>query len=56
MHNKIFIIDEKIVVTGSYNFTAKANDDNSENSLIVNNKEFTDRYIKEFNEIYSLAN
>jgi phosphatidylserine/phosphatidylglycerophosphate/cardiolipin synthase-like enzyme len=56
MHNKIFIIDEKIVVTGSYNFTAKANDDNSENSLVVHNKEFTNRYIKEFESIFAIGN
>jgi phosphatidylserine/phosphatidylglycerophosphate/cardiolipin synthase-like enzyme len=56
MHNKVFIIDSKTVVTGSYNFTIKANNENNENILVIHNKEFANRYIKEFNEIYDLAN
>jgi len=34
-HNKIIIIDSKIVLTGSYNFTEQANN-NGENLLVIN--------------------
>ncbi len=56
MHNKVFIIDHKTVVTGSYNFTVKANEDNSENAIVVHNREFTSRYEDEFEDIFALAN
>ncbi len=56
MHNKIFIIDKKTVVTGSYNFTIKANEENNENAIIVHNREFASRYESEFEDIFSLAN
>ncbi len=55
MHNKVFIIDKKTVVTGSYNFTVKANEANNENSIVVHNKEFAYRYTQEFEEIFSLG-
>lgn len=55
MHNKVFIIDKKTVVTGSYNFTIKANEDNNENSIVVHNKEFASRYTQEFEDIFSLG-
>jgi phosphatidylserine/phosphatidylglycerophosphate/cardiolipin synthase-like enzyme len=34
-HNKIMIIDQKVVVTGSYNFTNQAEGENAENLLIL---------------------
>jgi len=34
-HNKIIIIDKKVVITGSYNFTNQAEGDNAENLLII---------------------
>ncbi len=56
MHNKVFIIDQKTVVTGSYNFTVKANEENNENAIIVHNREFASRYQSEFEDIFALAN
>jgi phosphatidylserine/phosphatidylglycerophosphate/cardiolipin synthase-like enzyme len=55
MHDKVFIIDDKIVVTGSYNFTEKANEKNNENAIVVHNEEFASRYEDEFEEIFTLA-
>ena len=55
MHNKVFIIDDKTVVTGSYNFTVKANYDNNENAIVVHNDEFAYRYLEEFETIWSLG-
>lgn len=34
-HNKVMIIDEEKVITGSFNFTAAAENKNAENSLIL---------------------
>lgn len=34
-HNKIIIIDKKVVITGSYNFTNQAEGENAENLLII---------------------
>jgi len=35
LHHKVFIIDESIVVFGSFNFSNSGRDDNSENLLVV---------------------
>jgi phosphatidylserine/phosphatidylglycerophosphate/cardiolipin synthase-like enzyme len=34
-HNKIMIIDNRVVITGSFNFTKAAEDKNAENILII---------------------
>src|SRR5207249_2302972 len=34
-HNKIIIIDGRIVITGSYNFTNQAEHENAENLLVI---------------------
>lgn len=34
-HNKIMIIDNRVVITGSFNFTAQAENRNAENLLII---------------------
>jgi phosphatidylserine/phosphatidylglycerophosphate/cardiolipin synthase-like enzyme len=34
-HNKVMIIDQKTVITGSYNFTNQAEEENAENLLIL---------------------
>jgi len=34
-HNKVMIIDQKVVVTGSFNFTNQAENQNAENMLII---------------------
>ena len=34
-HNKIIIIDSKVVVTGSFNFTKAAEENNAENLLVI---------------------
>jgi phosphatidylserine/phosphatidylglycerophosphate/cardiolipin synthase-like enzyme len=50
-HNKIMIIDRSILITGSFNFTKSAEENNAENLLIIRgNKPLVDRYIQNFNE------
>ena len=35
LHHKVIVIDERTVITGSYNFTGSAEHDNDENLVIV---------------------
>jgi len=37
-HNKIILIDARVVVTGSFNFTRSAEESNTENLLIIEDK------------------
>jgi phosphatidylserine/phosphatidylglycerophosphate/cardiolipin synthase-like enzyme len=48
MHHKVIIIDEAIVVTGSFNFSESADRRNDENVLIIYNPEVARHYLEEF--------
>ena len=52
MHNKFIIIDDKIIVTGSPNFTFSGFNKNDENILIIYDKEIATKFRKEFNTLY----
>ena len=52
MHHKVIIIDEEIVITGSYNFSKNASKRNDENLLIIENREISQKYLAEFRKIY----
>lgn len=43
-HNKILIIDKRIVLTGSYNFSAAAYKRNTENLLVIHDKTVAEEY------------
>lgn len=43
-HNKIMIIDNKIIITGSFNFTAAAQKRNAENVLIIDSPVLAQQY------------
>jgi hypothetical protein len=53
LHNKVFIIDNNTTITGSYNFTSKANDKNDENSIVIFDADIASKYNKYFNTIYN---
>ena len=40
------IIDEKIVITGSFNFTNAADKRNAENVIIINNSSIAKQYLQ----------
>jgi phosphatidylserine/phosphatidylglycerophosphate/cardiolipin synthase-like enzyme len=44
MHNKFAIIDNKIVITGSYNWTASAGQRNDENLLVLDEEKIVKKY------------
>jgi len=51
MHNKFFIIDNKTVITGSFNPTRHANEENDENILVIHNEDVAEQYAIEFKEM-----
>lgn len=52
MHHKVIIIDDRRVITGSYNFSGNAALRNDENIIIFDNKDVAKQYIDEFNRLY----
>jgi phosphatidylserine/phosphatidylglycerophosphate/cardiolipin synthase-like enzyme len=55
MHHKVMIIDHKVVITGSYNFSNNAEYNNDENTLILHNQDIAAQYQAEFQQIYDMA-
>ncbi len=55
LHDKFFVIDRQIVVTGSFNFTAAANEENDENLLIIHNPGIAEQYYQEFLKLWHKA-
>jgi len=52
MHHKFFIIDRKVVITGSYNPTRHAREQNRENLLIIRSPAIAEKYEEEFARIW----
>jgi phospholipase D len=44
-HNKVIIIDQSKVITGSYNFTNAADTRNAENVLLINDANIAKQYL-----------
>ena len=55
MHHKTFIIDEKIVITGSYNFSNSAETRNDENIIIFHSEPIARVYLEEFQRVFEQA-
>ena len=51
MHHKVFIIDERIVITGSYNFSLSAETTNDENVVIFFDPRIAAQYLAEFQRV-----
>lgn len=52
-HNKVIIIDEANLITGSYNFSENAYKNNTENLLILVNPDLCKSYIENWNIRYN---
>ncbi len=48
LHHKVFIIDKKIVITGSMNPTKSGIGRNDENVLIIHSEDVAFKYLKQF--------
>ena len=49
-HNKIVIIGGEILITGSFNFTKAAEENNAENLLVIHDRKLAERYTKNWQE------
>ena len=54
VHCKLMIIDDKIAITGSHNFTQSAFNMNLELSVIIDGDSFQDSFINFFNNLWGL--
>jgi len=52
MHNKFAIIDNRILLTGSYNWTFSANHRNDENLMVIDDPELIARYQNQFEKLW----
>lgn len=55
MHNKVIVVDERYVVTGSLNFSTNAEESNDENVIIIDNPEIARLYMQDFERVWSMA-
>ncbi len=53
MHHKVFIIDNRTVITGSYNPTWSATTRNDENMLIIDDYLLAEKYVEEYLRVKS---
>ena len=53
MHNKYLVIDDEIVLTGSFNWTHKAVTSNKENIVIIQDKNTTASFSQNFEELWA---
>ncbi|MBC7870837.1 MAG: phospholipase, partial [Chitinophagaceae bacterium] len=54
-HHKVLIVDNRIVITGSFNWSANATDSNDENLIIIEDADLAAQYIAEFDRMWSRA-
>jgi len=54
MHNKYVVIDGRILITGSFNWTAQAVSTNNENVVILEDEELSRRYTEDFDRLWKL--
>ena len=52
-HNKVLVIDEQKVLTGSYNFTNAAEKRNADNIIMINNSQLAKHYYNNWLERYN---
>jgi len=45
-HNKVMIIDGQTVITGSFNFTKAAEENNAENLVLIHNPAVAEEYVQ----------
>ncbi|HKY52757.1 MAG TPA: phospholipase D-like domain-containing protein, partial [Anaerolineales bacterium] len=55
LHHKVIVIDERIVITGSMNYSTNAEESNDENVLIIDNAEIARLYMQEFERVWNLG-
>lgn len=52
LHHKLIVVDDRIVITGSMNYSTNAEESNDENVIIIENPEIAALYIQEFDRVW----
>jgi len=52
MHHKFAVVDKKILVNGSFNWTRSASDYNQENILVTDEEKLVSAYLREFESLW----
>ena len=52
MHHKFVVIDDLVLITGSYNWTVQATKKNNENVVVLEDPELAAKYTEEFNKLW----
>jgi phosphatidylserine/phosphatidylglycerophosphate/cardiolipin synthase-like enzyme len=55
LHHKVIVVDERYVVTGSLNFSTRAEETNDENVIIIDNPEIARLYKDEFERVWAIG-
>jgi phosphatidylserine/phosphatidylglycerophosphate/cardiolipin synthase-like enzyme len=55
MHHKVFVVDAKTVILGSFNFSSGADKDNDENLLMIDDPGLVRAFDAEFAKVYDQA-
>lgn len=53
MHHKFIVIDGRLVITGSFNWTRQAIMGNSENLIVTDLRELVSSYLSEFEQLWN---
>jgi competence ComEA-like helix-hairpin-helix protein len=56
LHHKFGVVDRQIVIVGSHNWSAAANQNNDENLLVIDNPMVAAHFDREFERLYANAN
>ncbi|HZD39226.1 MAG TPA: phospholipase D-like domain-containing protein, partial [Terriglobales bacterium] len=55
LHDKIIIVDNRYIISGSFNFSSNATESNDENVVIIDNPDIANLYTQEFERVWSIA-
>lgn len=55
LHDKYMVIDQQVVITGSFNYTKAANTENDENLLILHNSDIASQYYQDWQKLWAKA-
>jgi phosphatidylserine/phosphatidylglycerophosphate/cardiolipin synthase-like enzyme len=55
LHDKVIIVDNRFVISGSFNLSSNAAENNDENVIIIDNPVIASLYTQEFERVWALA-
>lgn len=55
LHHKVIVVDEKVVVTGSFNFSDSADRSNDENMLVIDGRSVARAFTRELDRLLSVT-